>query len=158
MFDANVTIDYLNAGPVLLREISRGVGPVLIPDVVQEEVGELSLSEWQKLSVVIVRASTTRVHELWSRDGRLSWADHACLWVAADRRGVCVSNDERLRQECDAQDVPTLWGLEPLIRLARVGRITLKSATRAVLRMQTANLYHINEAVVRGFLDKIGTG
>ena len=157
ILDANVLIDYCEADRHLLRLISIHLAPISLPITILSEVDGLSREDCAELGLELVDpplAQLTAVAQ--RRGGGLSLNDRLCLVLAKERQGACVTNDGRLRAECRTENVPVIWGPEPLVQLVRDGPLTPERAVRAVSQMQRANPRYITVGIVEGFIEKIG--
>ena len=63
-----------------------------------------------------------------SQTGALSVYDRICLYTAKRLGFGCITNDKRLRFECQQNNIPVLWGLETIYLLYQNNGITHKEA------------------------------
>jgi len=155
--DASVLIDLCEADRTLIRIISDHVGQVHVPlPVLREEVEQIDESEYTELGIVPVDPPLQTAIDAAGRRAGLSFHDHLCLLLARDNGWTCVTNDGRLRRECEAEHVPVLWGLETVALLVDAGVLTAKAAEEIGRAIQTANPLFITEKVIEGFLERVG--
>jgi hypothetical protein len=64
-----------------------------------EQLDEAACAE---LGLVVVDGTLEQLTEAGAGTGRLSFEDRVCLILARDNGWTCVSNDGRLRRECEA--------------------------------------------------------
>src|SRR3990172_755989 len=118
LLDANVLIDFSHAGFEILRVLADGVGRLHVPlPVLREEVDPSGEEDWPALGVTVVEPDLSIAAAAATRRPGLSFHDHLCLLLARAQGWTCVTNDGRLRRECQAEGIPVCWGLE-LVTLA----------------------------------------
>jgi rRNA-processing protein FCF1 len=155
VLDANVLIDYCASDRSILTLISRHVGQVQVPSVLLEEVDDLDPSECDRLGLTTVELLVDLLGAAGRHRSGLSYYDHLCLLAAKQSGWVCVTNDGRLRRECKVENVPILWGLEPMIDLVRDGHLSANDARRVASAIHTSNPRFITSAIVAAFEKKI---
>lgn len=156
ILDANVLIDYCQSDRTLLRLTSLHFAPISLPITILSEVDGLSREDCAELGLELVDPPLTQLIAVAQRrGGGLSLNDRLCLVLAKERQGTCVTNDGRLRAECRTENVPVMWGLEPLVQLVRGGPLAREEAIRAVRQMQRFNPRYITDGIVKGFIEKI---
>lgn len=128
LLDANVFFDYLEAEPRILDLANRHLGTIHVLTATLEEIDDQSVSELLQHGFVVKEATGAQKDEAKDihRDApqgnrQPSRHDCLCLVVAHEEGFVCVTSDRRLREACQARDVPTLWGLEVMLLLVRGG-------------------------------------
>jgi len=155
ILDANVLIDYCAADRTILTLISRHVGQVHVPVELLEEVKALDEGECERLGLRVFEPELELLMMAGKRRPGLSYYDHLCLLVAKQGGWACVTNDGKLRRDCIAENVPVLWGLEPMIDLVGSGNLTVAEAKKVAHTIQTENPHYITAAVVGRFVQKI---
>ena len=85
----------------------------------------------------------------------MSFQDKLCLRMAEKNGLTAVTNDKRLRTECDTRGIPVLWGLGIMVDLVRVERLAPADAVAVAEAMSAANPYFITAAVVEGFRELV---
>jgi predicted nucleic acid-binding protein len=154
--DANVLIDFCESDPSLIKIISDQIGTVHVPTpVLEQEVNNLQGQDWVALGIVPLEPSMDAV--LAAADGRpgLSFHDLVCLCVAKENGLTCVTNDTRLRKECDAEGVPILWGLELLALLVDRQVLGSAAAIAAAEAIHRANPAFITQRVLGRFRTRV---
>ena len=156
VFDANVLIDYWHGNRSLLPLISTAVGTITFPGAVFDEVGELTTRSCRANRIQFAELSIEVMAAASEKQEGLSFPDWLCLALAKERGAHCVTNDVLLRNQCERENVPVLWGLEPLVMLVQQGLVSPRIARRTVLKMQQSNPHYITRKIVEDFLKKIG--
>ena len=123
VFDANVLIDYSISNRVLLQRIAVQIAPIYICSIVLEEVDQLSRRRCQALKLNVVDPTAEQMDTAAVRRGGLSVEDWLCFMLAQEQGAVCVTNDRRLRAECQAENVTAMRGLEPLVLLVQAKHV-----------------------------------
>jgi predicted nucleic acid-binding protein len=131
IIDANVLIDFCKTERSVLALVTKHVGTVHVADPVLAEVKELDRAGAEALGINVLtpefpmlsRAATASVRS------PLRFEDWLCLLIAEEESWTCVTNDKRLRAECETREVAVLWGFQLLLRL--IERKVLK-ATEAI--------------------------
>ena len=157
LMDANVLIDFCKADPTVLKIISDDIGRVHVPTpVLIEEVEDIQREDWTALGITAVEPSTEIA--LRAAKGRpgLSFHDLLCLLMAKEMGWTCVTNDARLRRECEAEEVSVLWGLELLAILVEQRVLTEKAAAELGGAIHVANPAFITQSVIERFRKRIG--
>jgi rRNA-processing protein FCF1 len=155
VFDANVLIDYWRGNRSLLPLISTEIATIVIPSVVFDEVHELTDHHCRAHRIQLVELSVEVMTAASGDQGGLSLPDRLCLALAKERGAHCVTNDVPLRNQCELENVPVLWGLEPLVTLVQLELVSPRIAQRTVLKMQKSNPHYITRKIVDDFMKKI---
>lgn len=156
--DANVLIDFCEADRTILRLVSEHIGPVHVAlPILREEVQSLLADDdHAELGIVSVEPSLEVATEAARKRTGLSFYDQLCLILARDNGWTCVTNDGRLRRECESVKVPVLWGLETVALLVDAQVLPVQDAERIGRTIQRSNPRFITDKVIRGFLERIG--
>jgi hypothetical protein len=154
--DACVLIDFAKTDPSLLRLIVAHVGPIHVPSPVMAEVKQLDASMATSLGLRIVEPSFDTAAQAATLGGALSFEDRLCLSMAKASGWTCVSNDGRLRRTCEREGVPTLWGLELLLRLVGAGGLPKDQAEEAAVAIHCSNPRYVTKKVLQLFTQKLG--
>ena len=148
--DANVLIDFCKTDKTVLRLIATHVGTVHIAEPVLAEVKQLDRTTAESLDLHIVQAdfaTLTRAANAAARSP-LRFQDWLCLFLADQEAWTCVTNDKRLRVECEARGVPILWGLQLVLSLVEREAFSKKDA------IQLAQAIHaVNRRISRDVID-----
>ena len=102
ILDACVLIDFVTTDAMLLKLTSEHVGTVHVASVVLGEVDQLDESSAASLGLHVVEPSLDLSLDAAARGGALSFEDWVSLLVAKDNGWTCVTNDRRLRAECES--------------------------------------------------------
>lgn len=158
IMDANVLIDFCEADRTILLLVSEHIGPVHVPlPILREEVQDLLADEdHAELGIVPIEPTLEEATEAAGKRAGLSFYDQLCLVLARDNGWTCVTNDGRLRRECDAEKVPVLWGLETIALLVDAAVLSIAEAERIGRTIQRSNPRFITERVITDFLERIG--
>jgi hypothetical protein len=79
-----------------------------------------------------------------------------CLILARDHGWTCVTNDRRLRSECDAHQVAVRWGLELMVELVDLGAMSAEAAVETAVAIAAVN-QRLSPAVVNRFRERVGS-
>lgn len=156
ILDANVLIDYCKSDKSILALVSKHVGVVHLASPVFDEVKQLSLDELPDLSIDLAEPDLGQILAARSRRGPLSFQDHLCLILALANTWTCVTNDGKLRRECETQGITTMWGLEPLALLADAKQISREAALDVARKIQESNPRFITDEIIKRFKIRIG--
>ncbi|HEX9045315.1 MAG TPA: hypothetical protein VF802_09840 [Candidatus Limnocylindrales bacterium] len=148
--DANVLIDFAEANEAVLALIVQHVARLIVPTPVLAEVDILDEPKCVALGVEVVEPTLAQMREAAAPHPALSFADQICLIVARDAGATCLTNDGPLGEECEANCVPRMRGLRPLLALVECGALPLSVAIGTVERIRAANSY-ITPAIVEDF-------
>lgn len=154
LLDANVLIDFVTTDGQVLAKVVEHLGAVHVPRDVLAEVEQLDEVACAALGLVIVDGTVEQLTEAGSARGRLSFEDRVCLIIARDNGWTCVTNDGRLRRECEAVNVPVLWGFQLMIELVRRGALTADEAVAVAEAVGRANP-RLTPEVVEAFRVKV---
>lgn len=157
LMDANVLIDFCDSDRTVIALISKHIGRVHVPlPILIEEIEQFNDTDWTELGIVGVEPSLEIAAQAAQRRAGLSFHDHLCLLLARDNGWTCVTNDGRLRRECAAEGIATLWGLE-VVALLVGDAVLAASAAEAIGRaIQAANPKFITVQILDRFLRRIG--
>jgi predicted nucleic acid-binding protein len=119
IIDANVLIDFCKTDRSVLALVTKHVGTVHVAEPVLAEVKELDRAGAEALGINVLvpefpmlsRAATASVRS------PLRFEDWLCLLIAEQESWTCVTNDKRLRVECESREVAVLWGFQLLLGL-----------------------------------------
>lgn len=153
--DANVLIDYVSSDLSILRLVAELVGPIYVPRPVLEEVEGLDEAGCADLGIRLAEASTAQLLEAGAGRGRLSFSDRLCLVLARDRSWTCVTNDRALRRACADISIPVLWGLELMLELVSLRRLTAEAALDVATAIHRGNPRHITPEILEKFERKV---
>ncbi len=131
--DANVLIDFCKTQPSILGLVTRHLGAVHVASPVLDEVDELDVERAEALGIVVETPELAMARDaaLAASRSPLSFADWLCLLMAKERSWVCVTNDKRLRAECERREIAALWGLQLLHQLVQCDAMSASEALEA---------------------------
>ena len=152
--DSCVLIDYIKSARDALRMLTRMVRFVVPRILLVEEVHDLTVDEAESLGLEVFDAPIEVLGEATRMPRPLSNFDWLCLILARDNRWTCVSNDRRLRAQCNSMGVETQWSLDPLLMLVRQKKLTKERAEKIVREMAKQNRF-IGVRVVTAFVSRI---
>jgi predicted nucleic acid-binding protein len=152
--DANVLIDFAKTDPTVLALAVRHVGEVFVLRDVLAEVDQLDEEASVRLGLTVLDGTLEQVLEAGAMRGPLSFADWLCLIVARDAGWTCVSNDGRLRRECDARGIPVRWGLQVVLDVVEAGALEPADAIGVAEAICRTN-HWIGSAVLAEFKRKV---
>lgn len=157
LMDACVLIDFVKSDQTIFRLLSEFVGLVNVVSPVVDEVKDIEGAyELEKMGVIILEPTLDDVFIAANTQGSISFQDRLCLLMARRNGFTCVTNDVRLRKECEKENVPFLWGLELLIKLYKRNGITADDALEIALKIQEKNPKHITPQLLERFKGGLG--
>ncbi len=149
--DANVLIDYREAGWSALELVGRHVGRIVVIPSVLDEVHGVTAEACAELGIEVVIVQTERMLQAAAIKSSVSFNDRLCLVTCRAEGWTCVTNDAALRRLCEHHGVKTRYGLGLLIDLVAGGWVTRERAEEIARRMQASNPLHINERIIGRF-------
>jgi predicted nucleic acid-binding protein len=156
IMDACVLIDFLHADRSVFQSISHYVGPLYVVSSVVEELRDVQNSEELiALGISVIVPKREDVDMAASKIAALSFQDWLCLLTAKRHGLTCVTNDKRIRRQCEQEGVSLLWGLELLLGLHEVDGITKKMAETVALGIHQTNPLHISRDIFEEFRKKL---
>lgn len=153
--DANVLIDYIRAAKNVLRIMATQLWELHVPQVIVDEVEELTLSEARKLGLIIYAPTVDEYTEASVLGGGLSGRDKLCICIARNNGWACLTNDVLLRKKCKAAQVPVIWGLEALILLHNRNLFSMPQAIETAWAIHNVNPHYIHKTLVKEFVVRI---
>lgn len=152
--DANVLIDFAKTDPAVLALAARHVGAIYVLRDVLDEVDQLDEDACVRLGLTVLDGTLDQVLEAGAMRGPLSFADWLCVIVARDAGWTCVSNDGRLRRECQERGVPVRRGLQIVLDVVEAGAMTPEEAVEVAEAICRTNRW-ISPAVLAEFRRKV---
>lgn len=143
-------IDIADANEAVLALIVQHVAPVIVPTPVLAEIDTLDELKCAALGLEVVEPTLDQLRDAARPHAALSFADKVCLIVARDGGATCWTNDGPLGDECDANGVPRMRGLRPILALVERGLLPLAAAIGTVELIGANNTY-ITPAIVEEF-------
>ena len=145
--DANILIDYLNAGEDCLRA-ACSYAEVMVPDVVLNEVQHLDVEAAVGLGMDIIEVPLEVLAEAESRIPGCSMQDTVCFLLALKNEWICATNDGKLRKQCLEGGVATVRGFRLLADIVKAGNMTRARAKKAGKQIGEQN-----REITRGILE-----
>ncbi|EIC23602.1 hypothetical protein [Thiorhodovibrio frisius] len=149
IIDANVLIDYAQTNRQILALAARHLGRLQVARVILDEVDQLTEADCHALGLSIVDEPVDLLASAAERGGALSFEDHVCLLLAKQNSWTCVTNDKRLRAECEKEGVSTFWGLRLLIELVRARHLDAEAAAATAQAIHESNPRHITPQILK---------
>jgi rRNA-processing protein FCF1 len=156
LVDANVLIDFCKTQPSLLALVAQHLGALHVASPVLDEVNELDVERAEALGIVVVTPELAMASEaaMAAVKSPLRFADWLCLLMAKEKSWICVTNDKRLRAECESRAVVALWGFQLLHQLVECHAMGPAEALKAAEAICNINR-RISPAVLAAFAEKL---
>lgn len=155
VLDANILIDYKDSDLNILSLFSQKLGTLYVPVQVAAEVKNLSLQDLANHQLIIYEPDLMELSTAYAYKGALSPEDYLCFLVAQKYKWCCVTNEKRLRNECERNNIATVRGLRLLIELCQKGHITKSDAEVIAHKIHTVNPKHISESILQDFRSEL---
>jgi rRNA-processing protein FCF1 len=152
--DASVLIDYMKADPGILQSVSTNIGEVHVHKLAFEEVDQIDEQEVIRLGLKITEPQLSQVEEASVREGPLSRSDKLAFLMARDFGWICWTSDANLKRRCDEENVRAIWGLEMMLKLARMGCLSGEKALDVARKIKKNGAY-LHESVIEDFENKV---
>ena len=154
--DANILIDYMEAGKKVLSLFASSVEGLFVPLPVLEEVPKLSIKEAKSLGITVIDTEMNVLAEASMMKTGCSLRDNVCFLTAKGNGFICATNDKRLRKNCKANGVQVLWGLQIMMYLVQQGKLKKKEAVDIARKIGKANS-NITQTLIDDFENKINS-
>lgn len=154
LLDSNVLSDYMRVAEHILKQVSCSVGKIYVPSTVVEECCDIEFSDCERLGLSVIEPTLVQVAEASIRGGPLSFQDKICLLICREENFTCVTNDKSLRNACLRDGLTTLWGLQLLLKLAKIGEISTSEAKQIAQKIHESNPGFITQAILANFVEK----
>lgn len=156
IMDACVLIDYIKAEPELFKLISTNIGQLHVVSVIYEEVDQIeTLDQLAEYGISLIEPDIDDAFLAAQIDGGTSFQDNLCFLTAKRHGFICVSNDKQLRALCTNSQVPTVWGLELILKLVKAKGLSLTKAKKIGTMIQQNNPKHITQKILKDFISKL---
>jgi hypothetical protein len=139
----------------VLALVSEYLAPVVVPDVILQEVRRLTQEQIEEAGIIVVETPLNLLSPDPLVSKRLSTQDRVCLEMAHAHGWTCATNDRVLRSACQARGVPLVWGLELMVDLVELGALSAKNARNVGKKMHEVNPRAITKQVLTDFLTRI---
>ncbi len=139
--DANVLIDFCKTNKGILTLVTTHIGTLNVADPVLAEVKELNRETAAELGLTIVQPDFAMLTQAANAAARspLRFQDWLCVLLAEQNGWTCVTNDKRLRVECESRNVPLLWGLQVVLSLVERGALSKTDAVQPAHAIHAVN-------------------
>lgn len=156
ILDANVLIDFLNSDKSVIKLICTYVGQIFLATPVLDEIDALCENDCLELGIKLIEPEVEHLLLASAPNGPLSFQDNLCLILAKEHGFTCVSNDRPLRQQCENEGVPLVWGIELLCILAESGGLSTRDAKEVILKIHEDNPKYITTSIVKIAFKRLG--
>jgi hypothetical protein len=139
--DATVLLDFCKTDTSVLTRVTKHVGAVHVAEPVLAEVRQLDRVTAESLGLLVVQTEFALLTKSAKSSVRsaLRFKDWLCLLLAEQESWTCVTNDERLRIECEARSVSVMWGHQLLLRLVEHRALSSQDAIDVAEAMHKVN-------------------
>jgi len=156
--DADVLIDYVQSAPNVLKLISNHAGKLHVAAPVLREVAQLEEADASKLGIEVIEPTLAQVieaSEVRRNKPALSGPDTICFIMARDNGWACLTNDKSLRRFCLDNKVNCIWGIEIMLHLVSLEKLSAERAYRTACDIQAKNK-RIKSDIIEDFRRKLG--
>ncbi len=157
IIDAVALIDFRDSDPTILALISSKLGQLVVASPVLDEVNNFDESDCLKYGIKVIEPSFEQLEKAVAKRNEnksLSLMDLICLVLAKENDWVCITNDKRLRRECQNEGVEIYWDLEMLIKLVEKKELLKKEAKEIAYNMHKNN-FQLTKVILERFNKKI---
>lgn len=155
ILDANILIDFYKCDRTIIKLICNYVGQIYLATPVLYEINEIDESDCIELGIILVEPELEQVMLASEKKGPLSFQDKLCLILAKEHGWACVTNDKPLRQKCELEGVPLIWGIELLCILVESGGLPVKHAKDIILGIKKLNPKYITDDIVENAFKRL---
>lgn len=148
ILDANILIDFCKCDRTIIKLICTYVGQIYLATPVLSEINEIDEDACVELGIILVEPKLEHVMLAAEKKGPLSFQDNLCLILAKEYGWTCVTNDKPLRQKCELEGVPLIWGIELICILVESGGLPVEHAKDVILEIQKINPKYITDNIV----------
>lgn len=148
IMDANILIDFCKCDRTIIKLICTYVGQIYLATPVLSEINEIDEGACVDLGIILMEPELDQVMLAAEKKGPLSFQDNLCLLLAKEHGWTCVTNDKPLRQKCEIEGVPLIWGVELICILVEFGGLPIEHARDIILEIQKINPKYITEYIV----------
>lgn len=155
ILDANVLIDFIKSDGTIIKLICKYVGDIYLATPIVDEVNEVDMKECTELGIKLVEPDLSEAMLAMQNVGALSFQDNLCLILAKNNDWTCVTNDKPLRQKCEDEGVPLIWGIELVCILVEAGGLPAEDARLLILEIQKNNPKYITQTIVNKAFERL---
>lgn len=156
ILDANILIDFYKCDKTIIKLICTDVGQIYLATPVLSEIHDISDSDCADLGIILVEPELEQVILASEKKGSLSFQDNLCLILAKTHGWTCVTNDKPLRQMCESEGVPLVWGIELICILVEAGGLPAVHARDIILNIKKSNPKYITTIIVENAFLRLG--
>ena len=158
ILDANILIDFYKCDKTIIKLICTYVGQLYLATPVLYEINEIGDGDCAELGIILVEPELEQVMLASEKKGSLSFQDNLCLILAKKHGWTCVTNDKPLRQMCESEGVPLVWGIELICILVESGGLPAEHAMDIILGIKKINPKYITDIIVEKAFVRLGFG
>jgi len=140
----------------IIKLICTYVGQIYLAMPVLNEINWIDESDCVELGIILVAPELEQLMLAAEKKGPLSFQDNLCLILAKEYGWTCVTNDKPLRQKCELESVPLIWGIELICILVESGGLPVEHAKDIILKIQKANPRYITDNIVENAFKRLG--
>lgn len=155
ILDAVVLIDFCLADRRILKLVTEHIGQVHVATPVLAEVRQLRTEDCDVLGIKLIEPTLAQSIVAATRRGKLSFQDQLCLVLAKANGWTCVTNDKRLRRECENDGLHVLWGLQTVLLLVKCAALSYDEAMKVAEAIRDGSPHFITEAMLAEFKRKL---
>jgi len=137
--DANILIDYMEAGKKVLSLFAASVEALYVPLPILQEVPKMSVYEAKRIGISVLDIELGVLDEASRIKTGCSFNDNVCFLTARKEGLICATNDKRLRKVCSDAGVDVLWGLQIMLFLVQEGELSNKEAVEIARKIGVIN-------------------
>ena len=137
--DANILIDYMEAGKNVISLFAASVEALYVPMPVLKEVPKMSEHEARRLGITLLDTEFDLLIEASRIITGCSFNDNVCFLSARKEGLICATNDKRLRKVSNDAGVKVLWGLQIMLFLVQQGKLPRKEAAEIARKIREIN-------------------
>jgi hypothetical protein len=132
------------------------VGRIYLATPVLNKINQIDERDCLELGIILVEPELEQVMLAAEKKGALSFQDNLCLILAKEHGWTCVTNDKPLRQKCESEGVPLIWGIELICILVESGGLPVEHARDIILEIQKINPKYITGIIVEKAFKRLG--
>ena len=156
ILDANILIDFYKCDKTIIKLICTNVGQIYLATPVLSEIHDISDGDCADLGIILVEPELEQVMLASEKKGSLSFQDNLCLILAKTHGWTCVTNDKPLRQMCESEGVPLVWGIELICILVESGGLPAAHARDIILNIRKINPKYITANIIEQAFLRLG--
>lgn len=147
--DANILIDYMEVGRKVLTLFASSIDSLYVPLAVLKEVPALSFDEADRIGIILLDTEISILSEASTIKTGCSFEDNICFLTAKKENFICATNDRNLRMICESDGVDVFWGLQIMIYLVQIKKLSKKEAVDIAKKIS-----NINSTITKSIVDE----